>query len=109
MKKLLTAINAVSKDTYKDSVEETGATYELPHTGYALLLEELEETFEDLEHFCKCKDALWGHIRHDTTDSVEYVELLKEMSETLGLACGEVIHTRVVVDKMLSTANKGDK
>lgn len=42
------------------------------HEGYAVLLEEFEETQSELDEVKRYMDYMWGHIKADSNDSTQH-------------------------------------
>lgn len=76
-----------------------------PHEGYAVLLEEVEETTEELENLKWEFEKAWEDIKKNN-DALEHIKLVKEFAE---FVAAESIQVAAMAQKFIDMAEREEK
>lgn len=88
-------------DSEKESaISSYGAIYNSNHEGYAVLLEEIEETEHELSEIKKHLQQVWENIKHDEKNIAADLVLVALASESLILESAQI---HAVTDKFIQT------
>ena len=86
---------AVMSET-ENAVKNYGETYNSPHEGYAVLLEEVEEAADDLTYIKNNLAVLWQSIK---TNDLKDTTLLTDIEGTAQLLALEAVQIAAVCSK----------
>lgn len=68
-------INKAVMEETENAVKNYGETYNSPHEGYAVLLEEFEEASDDLTYIKNNLGVLWQSIKTNDLDSTTLTDI----------------------------------
>ena len=89
-------INKAVMEETENAVKNYGETYNSPHEGYAVLLEEVEEAADDLTYIKNNLAVLWLSI---TTNDLKDTTLLTDIEGTAQLLALEAVQIAAVCSK----------
>ena len=108
MEKLVQSVKAVIKEEYDRAAEKYGCVHSSDHEGFAVLLEEFEETTDEIAVLNDRIPKLWKLVKGDGSDSYK-TEILKEIQDSAMLAACEAIQVAAMAYKArLTIFNRGE-
>ena len=94
-------VNELIQAEYKNACEQFGDKFHSLHEGYAVLLEEVEETEEEINDMSRWIAELWSMIKNDDSEDIE--SQLEWIEVSIINAIEELAQAGAVVRKILTT------
>ena len=102
MKKLIEEIKQTVEKEYGRAGASFGLSNNSDHESFAVILEEIEESRDELNMFCEKLTDFWQMVKHNASDNEKYAQL-KSMETTAILAACEFVQVCAMCKKAAIT------
>lgn len=96
-------VNELIQAEYKNACENYGDKYNSLHEAYAVLLEEVEETENELQFLKGYQKLLWSKIKNEKFNLYTEKELIAELKKATQKTMQELAQVGAVLMKMQNT------
>ncbi len=107
MNHLLSNIQLCEREEYARAGKQHGLTFHSLHEGYAVMLEEAEETSDEVRNLGKDMATLWQATRND--DLITARQAAGRIRQTAHLLAAEAIQTAAMANKLLYSIEQAER